>query len=163
MIATELSRFETTFRSVYPRAVALAARMLGDRQAAEDVAAEAFARALLRWERLDPERVTGWILRVTANHAIDVMRKRGRAPLPSTIDLEDDTTLRLALGAALQRLPRRQREAIALRYLSDLSEAETANALGIATGSVKSHVHRGLASLRDQLGYETLEAAGVRN
>ena len=77
------------------------------------------------------------------------------------VDLEDSTTLRLALADALRRLPKRQREAIALRYLSDLSEADTAAALGIAPGSVKVHVHRGLASLRDQLGHDTLEAVGA--
>lgn len=163
MTVTDLTRFETTFRLVYPRAVALAHRILGDRQAAEDVASEAFARALLRWHRLDPERVTGWILRVTANQAIDILRKKTRTVAVGVVNLEDQMTLRLALVAALQQLPRRQREAIALRYLSDLTEAETASALGVATGTVKAHVHRGLAALRDQLGYETVEAAGVRN
>ena len=48
---------------------------------------------------------------------------------------------------ALRQLPERQREALALRYYLDLSEAEMAAAMGISAGSVKTHLHRGLASL----------------
>lgn len=156
--AEALSDFDSRFRELYPRSVALAMRMLGNRAAAEDVAAETMARALLRWNKLDPERVAGWVLRVTANQAIDLMRRKGRTLEPGVIDLEDSTTLRLALAEALQRLPRRQRETIALRFLSDLSEAETAAALGIGPGSVKTHVHRGLGRLRELLGDEMMEA-----
>jgi RNA polymerase sigma factor (sigma-70 family) len=153
--------FEDTFRELYPRAVGLGYRMLGSRAAAEDVAAETFAKALMQWDRLDPDRIAGWVLRVTANHAIDVMRRKGRQLEPAVINLEDATTLRLALAEALSKLPRRQREAVALRFLSDMSEADTADALGVSTGSVKTHVHRGLAALRDELGDENLEAVGV--
>jgi RNA polymerase sigma factor (sigma-70 family) len=153
--------FEAAFRQLYPRAFGLAYRMLGNRAAAEDVAAETMAKALTRWDRLDPERVAGWVLRVAANGAIDVLRKKGRTLVPGVVDLEDSTTLRLALAEALRTLPRRQREAVALRFLSDLSEAETAEALGISAGSVKTHVHRGLAALRDELGRDPMEAVHV--
>jgi RNA polymerase sigma factor (sigma-70 family) len=153
--------FEDSFRELYPRAFGLAYRMLGNRAAAEDVAAETMAKALVRWHKLDHDRVAGWVLRVAANGAIDVLRKRGRTLVPGVVDLEDTTTLRLALAEALRKLPRRQREAVALRYLSDLSEADTAEALGISAGSVKTHVHRGLATLRDEFGDDRLEAVGV--
>lgn len=146
------SDFDDAFRSLYPRAFGLAVRMVGNRAAAEDLAAETMARAYVRWDRLDPDRRAGWVLRVTANQAIDLLRRKGRTLEPGVIDLEDATTLRLALAAALARLPRRQREAIALRYLSDLTEAETASVLGIGVGSVKTHTHRGLATLRADLG-----------
>jgi RNA polymerase sigma-70 factor (sigma-E family) len=159
--AARAAGFETSFRELYPRAFGLAYRMLGNRAAAEDVAAEAMAKALVRWDRLDPDRVAGWVLRVTANGAIDVLRRKGRTLVPGVVDLEDSTTLRLALAEALRKLPRRQREVVALRFLSDLSEAETARALGISAGSVKTHVHRGLATLRDELGEESLEAVGA--
>jgi RNA polymerase sigma factor (sigma-70 family) len=153
--------FDVRFRELYPRAVALGIRMLGNRAAAEDIASETMARALMRWDRLDHDRVAGWVLRVTANQAIDLMRRKGRTLEPGVIDLEDTTTLRLALADALRRLPRRQRETIALRYLSDLSEADTATALGIGAGAVKTHVHRGLGRLRELLGDETMEAVHV--
>jgi RNA polymerase sigma factor (sigma-70 family) len=65
---------------------------------------------------------------------------------------EDTADLRLALNAALRSLPRRQRQAIALQYLADLSPADVAAVLHISPGSVKTHVHRGLASLRARLG-----------
>ena len=52
---------------------------------------------------------------------------------------------------ALEALPRRQREVIALRYYVDLSEAEIADALGISRGAVKSHASRGAATLRGLL------------
>ncbi len=53
--------------------------------------------------------------------------------------------------AALRSLPDRQREVLALRYYLDLSEAEIAATLGISSGSVKTHAHRGLAALAEQL------------
>jgi len=153
--------FDAAFVQLYPRCLGLALRMLGNRQSAEDVASETMARALLAWDRLDPDRVAGWVLRVTANQSIDLMRRKGRVLEVGVVNLEESTTLRLALVDALRRLPKRQREAIALRYLSDLSEAETAAALGVSVGSVKTHVHRGLATLRTRLGDETLEVVGA--
>ena len=146
------SGFTDAFRDLYPRAFGLAYRMLGNRAAAEDIAAETMARAYVRWDRLDPDRRAGWILRVTSNQAIDLLRRKGHTLQPGVIDLEDGTALRIALAAALAQLPRRQRESVALRYLSDLSELETAAALGIGVGSVKTHTHRGLASLRAKFG-----------
>lgn len=62
--------------------------------------------------------------------------------------------LRIVLSDALARLPRRQREVVALRYLADLSEAQVAASLGISTGSVKTHLHRGLISLRGRLAVD---------
>lgn len=144
--------FDQEFRELYPRAFGLAYRVLGNRAAAEDVASETMARALMRWDRLDADRRPGWILKVASNLAIDLLRKKGHTLETGVIDLEDGTALRVALAAAMAKLPRRQRETIALRYLSDLSEAETARALGIGVGSVKTHTHRGLAALRAQFG-----------
>jgi RNA polymerase sigma factor (sigma-70 family) len=69
-----------------------------------------------------------------------------------TQDPSDATTLRLALVEALARLPRRQREAVALRYLADLTINDVALTLGVSTGTVKQSVHRALRTLRDQLG-----------
>ena len=55
------------------------------------------------------------------------------------------------VAAALALLPRRQRECVVLRYWLDLPEREIADTLGIAAGSVKSHLHRGLAALETSL------------
>jgi RNA polymerase sigma-70 factor (sigma-E family) len=146
--------FEAAFDRLFPRARRLAHRVLGDDAAAEDVAAEALARACLHWPELrDAAYLDGWVLRVAANLAIDATRRRPLRLTPHTQAPEDDAVaLRLALVAALRHLSRRQREVIALHYLSDLSEADVATALGISQGSVKTHTSRGLAALRHRLG-----------
>jgi RNA polymerase sigma factor (sigma-70 family) len=146
--------FEAAFDELFPRAVRLANRLLGDRAAAEDVAAEALARTYARWPKVSglPYR-DGWVLKVATNLAIDRLRRRplDLTPPPSEV-FEDAVHLRLALNAALLTLAPRQRQAVALRYLGGLSDKEVALALGISLGSVKTHIHRGLTGLRSRLG-----------
>src|SRR5205814_1364462 len=128
--------------------------IVGSTAAAEDVAAEALARAFARWPKVrDLPYRDAWVLRVASNLAIDAARRR-RPHLDPTlpVDLEEATAVRLALVAALHALPRRQREVIALRYLGGLTEVEIAASLEISLGSVKTHAHRGVASLRRRLG-----------
>jgi RNA polymerase sigma-70 factor (sigma-E family) len=147
--------FDEAFDELFPRAVRLATRLLGDRAAAEDVAAEALARAYARWAKVSalPYR-DGWVLKVVTNLAIDRLRRRSPAITPAgdEDDFADAVHLRLALHAALLTLAPRQRQAVALRYLGGLSDKEVALALGISLGSVKTHIHRGLHGLRARLG-----------
>jgi RNA polymerase sigma factor (sigma-70 family) len=146
---------DRTFEEAFPQAVRLAERIVGDRSAAEDIAAEAITRAWSRRDQIADYRI-GWILRVATNLAIDATRRReAPAELPDAASLSniaDEVTLRLVLMDALVALPPRQREAVALRFLGGLSQTQTATALGISTGAVAQHVHRGLASLRKRLG-----------
>lgn len=147
------AEFEELFQAVFPLAQRVAYRVVGDAFAAEDIAAEAFARLYARWGRLkdEPGRV-GWILRVTANLAIDtVRRKRPNLEAPRPVDVEETVVLRLALAAALSALPSRQRAVVVLRYLADQSEQEVARSLGISAGTVKAHAHRATQRLRRQL------------
>ena len=146
--------FEEAFDRLYPRAFRLARRIVGDATSAEDVAAEALARAYSQWPRVSSlPHCDGWVLRVATNLAIDHVRRHPPRFQPAeAADAEELLTLRMALAAALVSLPRRQRQAVTLRYLGELSEAEVAVALGISSGSVKTHVHRGLAALRRRLG-----------
>ena len=154
--------FEELFDARFHKAESVAQRIVGDRALAEDIAAEAFARAYARWPslRTHPGR-EGWVVRVAANLAIDATRRRrpvlADSPPP---DHGDAVALRLALAAALRALPVRQRSVVVLRYLADLSESDTAAALRISEGSVKTHLHRGLARLRRELG-ETNEEVPV--
>jgi RNA polymerase sigma factor (sigma-70 family) len=147
--------FETAFQDLYPRALRLARRIAGP-TAAEDVAAEALARAYGHWSRIGASEAyrTGWVLRVTTNLAIDTLRGREhpseRVEPEGAEDPQDALTLRVALVEALRALPQRQREAVALRYLAGLSQADVAATLGISPGSVAQHVHRGLRVLRGQ-------------
>lgn len=131
----------------------------------EDLAAEGLARAYARWPRLRqiPYR-RAWLFRVTANVALDGRRRigtslrhaAGDAPLtegaPDRSSTEDEVTRRATLRAALVALPRRQREALALRYLGDLSLGEAAGAMSVSTETVKTHCERGLRELRRTLG-----------
>jgi RNA polymerase sigma-70 factor (ECF subfamily) len=154
--------FEELFDAMFQRAQSVAQRIVGDRALAEDLAAEAFARAYARWPSLrSHDGREGWIVRVTANLAIDAVRRRRVLPVSDPRpDHSDAVTLRLALAAALQALPRRQRSVVVLRYVADLSEADTAAALRISEGAVKTHLHRGLARLRRELA-ETNEEVPV--
>lgn len=156
--------FEALFREVYPRAVAAARRIVGQRELAEDIAAEALARTYVRWSKVrDLPWVHAHVLRSTINLAIDAARRRTDVPVGRTAtgDAADAVATRLALVAALRSLPPRQREAVALRYLGGLSEQEVADALGCASGTVKSHLHRGVAALRGALGADLEEVALV--
>ena len=146
--------FEEAFDELFPRAVRLATRLLGDRTAAEDVAAEAMARAYARWPKVSglPYR-DGWVLKVATNLAIDRLRRRPPEVIPVPEGhFEEGVELRLALNAALLTLAPRQRQAVALRYLGGLSDREVALALGISLGSVKTHIHRGWNGLRARMG-----------
>lgn len=156
---------EDGFAAAYPAlflpAMRLAHRMTGDRALAEDLAAEALARAYARWTSVARmESPQAWVLRVTTNLAIDAVRRRrlATAVLPRLVVregpgvLDEDVAIRLALVSALASLPRRQREAIALYYLAGLDEHEVSRSLDITPSSVRTHVQRGLATLRKRLG-----------
>jgi len=146
--------FRAAFVELWPAARRVARRLLGDQAAADDVAAEALARVFARWDRLEslPHR-NAWAMRVTANLALDSLRRRRPSVAPAAAaHPQDALAVRLALVAALRELPSRQREVVVLRYLADYSEQDVANALGIAPGSVRTHMQRGLESLRRHLG-----------
>ena len=136
---------------------------------AEEAAQDAFLkayRALWRFRPGAPFRP--WLLRIVANEARNRRRSAGRraalalraaqepsgeaAPSPEAALL--GTERREELVAALNRLDTRDREALACRYILDLSEAETAAALGVRPGTVKSRLSRALERLRAELGEE---------
>lgn len=150
--------FEEVFPVLIRDAYRVAYRLLGDRGEAEDVAQEACARAYSRWSSIR-DHAEPWCVRVASNLSLDLLRSRTRAVKrneriaaeqagprgPSSDD-------RLDLYAALSKLPKRQRESVILRYLGDLSEAQTADLMGCSVGSVKTHSSRGLAALKQELG-----------
>jgi RNA polymerase sigma-70 factor (sigma-E family) len=147
--------FADAFDSLYRRAYQHAFKLLGDRYDAEDLAQEACARACLRWERLEtPE---AWVVTVVTNLAFDRFRRARLAAkhaLSSARESDPTDTRHIDLQRALAKLPKRQREAVALRYLADFSEAQTAAALGCAVGTVKAHSARGIQALREMLELE---------
>jgi RNA polymerase sigma factor (sigma-70 family) len=158
--ATPDGSFEEAFEALFARAYRVALRILGHSGEAEDVAAEALARALRSWRRVALRSPEAWVVRVTTNLAIDVVRRRkwmgdSAGVADARVDgaaRGDDADTRLALREMLHSLPRRQRDVLALRYLADLSEADTAAVLGIAPGTVKRHANRGVERMRRRLG-----------
>ncbi|HWB67965.1 MAG TPA: sigma-70 family RNA polymerase sigma factor [Mycobacteriales bacterium] len=147
------------FEEVYPvlarDAYRVAFRLLGNREEAEDVAQEACARAYSRWSSIR-DHAEPWCVRVASNLALDRLRARTKAVRrQQRLAASTETTTaaptpdRLDLYAALRRLPTRQREAVVLRYLGDLSEAQAATVLNCSVGSVKTHTSRGLSKLRE--------------
>jgi RNA polymerase sigma-70 factor (sigma-E family) len=147
-----VASFDAAYPALFRRAYSSAYRLLGNRVEAEDVAQEALTRALVRWRRIEGY-AEAWVVRVSANLAIDAVRRRARqgqvAHEPVSADGFADE--RMDLVRALSTLPRRQREVVALRFLGDFSESDVAMALGLSNGTVKSHASRGLAALRARL------------
>jgi RNA polymerase sigma-70 factor (sigma-E family) len=148
--------FTTAFPLLYVAAFRAAFRLLGEHAESEDIAQEACARACLRWKGLhERPDVRPWVVRVASNLAIDTWRRRERAArrdVDAVANVAPVDARRVDLHRALASLPPRQREVVILRYLHDMSEVETADALGCAQGTVKSHASRGLAALRNALG-----------
>lgn len=159
-----------------PRALRHAARVLGDRGEAEDVAQEAMLRlwkAAADWRQDGPAQPSTWLHRVVANLAVDRLRARGRAvgldpemeaALPDT---RPGTEARMieadrmaALDAALATLPERQRQAVVLRHIEGMSNPEIAQVLEVGVEAVESLTARGKRALsaaldgqKEALGY----------
>jgi RNA polymerase sigma-70 factor (sigma-E family) len=145
--------FEAAFDRLLGRAYLHARRLVGDPIVAEDLAAEALARTYVHWRRVRRyEHLDAWVLRVVTNLAIDAYAKRRVVFVDEPVAPEDAAVLRVTLAQALRALPARQRDAVVLRYLVDMSEADVAASLGIAPGTVKAHLHRAVEHLRRTLG-----------
>ena len=146
--------FDERFLVLFRVAIRPALRILRNLDAAEDVAAEVLARAYADWDRLGAAPwLEAWLVRSATNLSIDQIRRIKRRALPVVSTAPDgQLEVRLDLAQAVARLPRRQRDTVALRYFGDLSEADVAALLGISVGSVKTHLHRAMGALRDQLG-----------
>jgi RNA polymerase sigma-70 factor (sigma-E family) len=152
------------FRAEYRSLVRLAALLLGDRGASEEVVQDAFVKLQLGWGRLrEPERAPAWLRSAVLNGARSRLRRQqvrrrhlqpvsAVAPSAESAAVANDEHREVI--AALRTLPARQREALVLKFYLDLSEAETAGAMGVSAGSVKTHVHRGLAALASVLEEE---------
>lgn len=152
------------YREQAPGLVRFALMLVGDRTTAEDVVQEAFLGLHRAWSRLaDHGNLAGYLRTAVLNGSRSVHRSRKRAWLvrasydtpvwsaeAAAIDGED----RRAVLAAVARLPRRQREVLALKYYLDLGEQEVAEILGISRGTVSSTAASALSALARQFGEE---------
>ena len=149
----------------YHSLVRLAVLLVHDVQTAEEVVQDAFEAMHLASRRLrDSERALQYLRQTVVNKSRSVLRHRKVVDLHAPKPAPDEPSAehaalaileRSAVAAALRALPERQREAIALRYYADFSEADIAKAMGISKGAVKSHTARAMASLKTMLTQET--------
>jgi len=134
--------------------------MVGDAQLAQDLVQEALTKTYVAWPRLrDPSKAEAYCRKAITTTAISWFRRRGwnnerpteRLPDAGTGSATDAFVERAAVWSALTALPPRQRAAVVLRFYEDLTEAQTAEAMGCAVGTVKSQVSAALSTLRDLL------------
>jgi RNA polymerase sigma-70 factor (sigma-E family) len=124
-----------------------------DHGLAEDLLQTALTKSWFAWSRIsgDPE---AYVRKVLVNTFASWWRRKwngehATAELPDRgFDATDAVTTGHDLWAAMERLPRRQRAVVVLRYFEDLTEAQTAEALGCSVGTVKSQTSKALAKLR---------------
>jgi len=145
------------------RLVRLSVLLVHDQGLAEEITQDAFVALHGRWSRLrDPSAALAYLRQSVVNRSRSALRHRKVVdrhaarerlpePAPSAEAGVEAGVRRTEVLAAMQALPRRQREVLALRYYLDLSEADIAASLGISQGAVKSHASRGSAALRSHL------------
>jgi RNA polymerase sigma-70 factor (sigma-E family) len=148
--------FDRLVREASPGLLRAAWLLVGEWPAAEDLVQTAFERTWPKWTKLaDDDQRRAYLHRVLTNAFLRDRRRRwtGELPaaeLPQSIDADgaDALVLRTSVISAVRRLPPRQRAVVALRYLADLTEVQTAAALRCSVGTVKSYAARALATLR---------------
>lgn len=139
--------FEALYRLEYEPMLRVAYLLLGAAEPAEEATHDAFAKVYERWHGID--QPGAYLRRCVVNRCRDVQRRRRleRDRTPDPTSAYDELGARELLDA-LAALPHRQRAAVVLRFYEGLSEADTAAALGVPVGTVKSNVSRALDQLR---------------
>jgi RNA polymerase sigma-70 factor (ECF subfamily) len=158
--------FAEFYEASYRRMVALVAAIVGDRYQAEDIAQEAFARALTRWQRIARyDAPEAWVRRVALRLTVDANRRTRRAMRVSALlaarhrpagDGHDphDPLAVTTLSVALMRLPLPQRQVLVLYYLADLPVEDIARDCGVSAGTVRNR----LGAARHRLQRELQES-----
>lgn len=144
-------------------ALRVALRLVADAAVAEELAQESFLRAWEQSHRFDPlrARFTTWLYRIITNQCVDYLRRKRPEPLPENFDLADPTISTAdaleakerhdTLQVALEKLPARQRAAMALVYYEGMSGAETARVLSLSSKAVERLLARARRDLRKHL------------
>ncbi|WP_328318412.1 SigE family RNA polymerase sigma factor [Streptomyces sp. NBC_00388] len=158
--ATPYTSFATYMRARGPVLLRTARSLTANPCDAEDLLQTALTKTYVAWDRIEDHRaLDGYVRRALLNtrtsqwrkrkvdeFACDVLPEPDTAPAP---DAAEHQALRDAMWQAVMKLPDRQRAMVVLRYYEDLSEAQTAEVLGVSVGTVKSAVSRALGKLRD--------------
>jgi RNA polymerase sigma-70 factor (ECF subfamily) len=149
---------EAVFEHDYDRLVRALTIVAGDKETAADAVQEAFVCLVRRWEHLSSyEDPAGWVRRVALNQIHEhqrsvwrqtklLLRIEREPPAP-----EGASTMAEEVWGQLRTLPLKQRTALALYYVGDLTEREVADAMHVSEGTVKQHLHRARQTLRETL------------
>jgi RNA polymerase sigma factor (sigma-70 family) len=160
--------FNEAFPSLFRSAYQAVFQLVGDRAAANDIAAETLTRAYARWWQLRNRSGGGqraWVVLTATRLAIDEHRRAARTPQIPARDAPDVARLateRADLRTALSALPRRQRQVVVLRHRLDMTEQDVAASLGVSVGAVKQHSTRALQRLRLTLAEQEATETDVR-
>jgi RNA polymerase sigma factor (sigma-70 family) len=165
-VGTQRLDFAEFYRRFKDECLVTVTVSVGDQDTAQELVAEAFARAWASWPKVSVHPAPqAWVVRTALNTGISRWRRRRRELIVSDPRMIADPPechqpsggLDPGVMAALMRLPARQRQVVALRLLLDLDTADTAEALSIAPGTVQAHLGRALAALREELSREPKE------
>lgn len=155
--------FAALFDQHHGEALRLAYQLCGDWHRAEDVAAEAFARCYRHWRDGGIQHPRAYLRRAVVNEVNSRFRRLAierreavarAAETPAWVAPDDQYADHELLDRVLRQLPPRQRATVVLRYYADLPERDTAKALGVSVGAVKSSTSRGLKRLQGLLADE---------
>ena len=152
------------FINTHSRALLRSAWLLtGNWASAEDLVQTALVVAWQRWNSIEADDPMAYVRRVLVNAYLRGQRRRwtlerpvAEVPDQETVDETSASDVRASVRAALAQLPPKQRAVVVLRYFNDMSEAQTASALGCSIGNVKSQSSRALAKLRSAPGLQGL-------
>jgi RNA polymerase sigma-70 factor (ECF subfamily) len=157
--ASEMT-FAEMLRANQSMVFSLAYHFLRDRGAAEEVAQNVFLRLYRKMGELEDARHVGfWLRKVTSRRCIDYVRKRGarstialeNAAEPPAVDQPGDPLLNRRLRQLIATLPEKPRMVMVLRYQEDLTPDEISDVLEMPVRTVKSHLQRSLAILREKI------------
>lgn len=149
--------FEAWYLERYSRVLVALVGVAGDVELGREATDEAFTRALERWDRVGRmASPSGWTYTVGINllRRSHQRRELERRALQRSTDRvgEPPATLSVEVWDAVRAIPRREREAVALRYLGGLTERQTAEVMGVSTGNVARMLHDARQRLGDMLG-----------
>lgn len=156
----DTAAFENLVEGYVRRARAIAMRLMGNPEDAEDLVQDAFLRVLQKIELVDPDRPFGpWFFRVLVNTGLDTHRRhRTRqtedetsevaSPDPTPAEAAEQSEIRRRFQDALARLPPRQRQIVWAFELDGMTTREIAEQLGVAEVTVRWHLHQGRRALR---------------
>ena len=167
--------FEAMYSATVSRVLGLAARILGDASAADDVASDVYLQVWRQADRFDPERgsAIAWIMTITRSRALDAMRRaatsaaktaelsRGAAGTDDQLsmhDLLDVTHRESSLHRALQRLDSAERQLLALAYFRGYTHKQLAEITQQPLGTVKTRIRRTLIKLKELMADDCMDA-----